>query len=648
METQYTPKVRLRVSDLTYREGYVLVSKRQFYVEKIDECGNDAVMLMVYAKGWLEVEIPTSFAIYNYVKHHLKDIYINISEDNNDHPHIDEHEINKVFSQLNKFCVENCQTSVVPKDLIYSDGKIIFSITIINNEKSKKKIKYKYTRKSENSKKEYEKIKRLVDFEAYSQIDINLMIYKDPQTLSKVSVFEFTEDSKTSCSSLSVLFDFDEEKILSYCSVTEEDNILEMLEERLSFEFININALHFEDGIVSYKNSFLNWKSSKETYNQYKPFVNLIIPVKREGDNLIINHRNTNKIENLFYGNIFVVKSINDLTFHDGKITIKYGKSKKVKTLVTDLSHKDYERIRQYVEYFSINLLVRIVNDKFEIVNYDEFIRIISVFSSYVETIPWENIIFGNNFYTIKSSNKQIESLNRANYNCKESYNFIKSYFAENLPEIKVLIKKGKIVKLFNKPKFLDVILKLKEAKNEFDIISDSDINRSFSDSLNLNKIQLLKNPIFKSKYFDFLIEFQLNGYKIIPAVEAVVHESNFNSNLEEDAFIFTVMNFDTSLVKLVFENINENRSTLVFVIEKENYMDLSEKIYNFMRDVDFVNKRSKIRNSPLINEPGIRRIYSVNHTYVDEWKCRIVDKRSISLLSASSLLRRDDAVEEL
>ena len=91
-----------------------------------------------------------------------------------------------------------------------------------------------------------------------------------------------------------------------------------------------------------------------------------------------------------------------------------------------------------------------------------------------------------------------------------------------------------------------------------------------------------------KSAYLNALVESQLKAKKIVPSIELLLHQ---NSESEEDAFIFTLGHYRNDMMRIVYENVNEARSTVVFVVRIEDYTKALMCIFNFMRSRE-VNKR--------------------------------------------------------
>ena len=85
----------------------------------------------------------------------------------------------------------------------------------------------------------------------------------------------------------------------------------------------------------------------------------------------------------------------------------------------------------------------------------------------------------------------------------------------------------------------------------------------SFNTCLEKSKY-LTDNEIkkYKSKYLNTLISLQNKNYKIIPIIETLTYK---NMVYIEDAFIFTICVKQNPIIRIIIENINPNRATIVF-----------------------------------------------------------------------------------
>ena len=244
--------------------------------------------------------------------------------------------------------------------------------------------------------------------------------------------------------------------------------------------------------------------------------------------------------------------------------------------------------------------------------------------------VPWETIEFCNGsvmFYSFRLNGRLIlKSRPPFIVNCKESkaiYNHIRKHFSTVLPLIKAYQRGADIVGLESKLHLLDAI-RILQSKQEFVEweTDESDINFSFSfeKSIKQDNDKILANlRLRKSAYFDYLSQAQIKGKNPVPCTEQLTHTNGIGQS--EDVFIFSVKSFYNNDVKLVFENVNEARSTIVFEVIANMYEKALRCIFDFMRSDEY-NKRQRLHYKKFnFQNHGIIRYYFINHTTVNEWK---------------------------
>jgi hypothetical protein len=69
-----------------------------------------------------------------------------------------------------------------------------------------------------------------------------------------------------------------------------------------------------------------------------------------------------------------------------------------------------------------------------------------------------------------------------------------------------------------------------------------------------------------------------------------------------------------------VHENVNPDRSTLLFIVKKESYEISIRYIYDFLQGTD-INKRSGIREKSIICFGGIVYYDAIDHDEINTWK---------------------------
>ena len=121
----------------------------------------------------------------------------------------------------------------------------------------------------------------------------------------------------------------------------------------------------------------------------------------------------------------------------------------------------------------------------------------------------------------------------------------------------------------------------------------------------------------YKSKFIDYLITLQSKEYKVIPCVERLAH---LNADTSEYAFMFSI-ECNSGKVLIVHENVNPDRSTLLFLVNKETFNISIREIYDFLQSAE-INKRSSLREKSIeIEKAGILSYRSINHDELYSWK---------------------------
>ena len=124
----------------------------------------------------------------------------------------------------------------------------------------------------------------------------------------------------------------------------------------------------------------------------------------------------------------------------------------------------------------------------------------------------------------------------------------------------------------------------------------------------------------YKSKFIDFLVEHQMDEFKVVPVSENISHS---RSSFEEASFIFTAPSWDGRIF-IIIENINPDRSTLLFKVERDMYMTALHTIFDYIQS-DVINKRSAIRDGDIsFGSAGVVAYWTYNHDSYIDWKHRL------------------------
>lgn len=243
--------------------------------------------------------------------------------------------------------------------------------------------------------------------------------------------------------------------------------------------------------------------------------------------------------------------------------------------------------------------------------------------------LDWKDVYFQNGKYTFmpRIENVFLKSLTVKDSMILESYNYIRGYFKHKLPEVTWQYNiSTKEIKIINGIKFKNAILMIaqeyKQAIIEKREISNIRQNNQSASTLQaaLSKAKQMTAADFrkyKSKFIDFLISKQLDKFLVVPISEAFEYKNNSHT---EDAFLFSI-EADVDSVTVVLENVNPDRSTLIFEVLRNGYMNALNAIYIFIQGGS-INKRSEIRSHQInFKDHGIIRYRSVNHDDFYTWK---------------------------
>lgn len=244
--------------------------------------------------------------------------------------------------------------------------------------------------------------------------------------------------------------------------------------------------------------------------------------------------------------------------------------------------------------------------------------------------VPWETIEFCNGlvkFYPFRLNGALILKTRQPFIvSCRESkasYNHIKQHFVNVLPQIRAYQKGADIVGLESELHLHDAIRILQRKYESADWNSDDSaipFSASYKSSSNVDQDKVLANlRKRKSSYFNYLIQRQLKGNRIVPCTELMVHSDGIGDS--EDAFIFCLSSYSQDVIKLVFENVNEARATIVFEVTSVLAEKALRCLFDFMRSEE-CNKRQRLHYRKFnFQNYGVTRYYLVNHTTLGEWK---------------------------
>lgn len=241
--------------------------------------------------------------------------------------------------------------------------------------------------------------------------------------------------------------------------------------------------------------------------------------------------------------------------------------------------------------------------------------------------LDWNCVMFKNGYMVIYAhSNSGVKFTPQKSYisGLLESYNYLKKYLNDRLPPIRCEIQ-GMQLRIIDNINFSEALQQFARAARQGGIETGkngpstigSPLPMSFSQALSKAK-QMTPEDFqkYKSKYIDYLVTLQSSNYKVIPCVERLAHA---NSDNTEYAFLFSI-ECSSGKILIVHENVNPDRSTLLFLIEKNSYDRSIMSIYDFLQSAE-INKRSSIRERSISYHDGIIDYKSINHDDLSSWK---------------------------
>ncbi len=245
--------------------------------------------------------------------------------------------------------------------------------------------------------------------------------------------------------------------------------------------------------------------------------------------------------------------------------------------------------------------------------------------------LDWNSVMFKNGYMIIYAhSNSGVKFRPQKMYisGLLESFNYLKKYLNQRLPPIRCEIEKLGL-RIIDKINFDEAIQQFAVAarqgavfvkRNGSNAVS-SPSPMSFSQALSKAK-QMTPEEFkkYKSMYIDYLVTQQSKKYKVIPCVERLAYS---NSDNTEYAFMFSVECVSGKKL-IVHENVNPDRSTLLFLVKEADYDKSIREIYDFLQSAE-INKRSSLRDKSIeMKNAGIVSYRSINHDDLHSWKSTI------------------------
>jgi len=237
--------------------------------------------------------------------------------------------------------------------------------------------------------------------------------------------------------------------------------------------------------------------------------------------------------------------------------------------------------------------------------------------------LSWKYVTFANGYIYLYHPLHQNSShpLKYKMENSISAFNNIQSYFINRLTPISVQAKNGRIIKVLN---IEDVEFCIQKLTAKYKNRNNRVISRIPKQKIEKLTQEQITNHIhtYKSKYLDWLCSKQLPNYQIYYCLEI---KSNVNQQeKDEDAFIFTIQE-TKQMVTLVYENVLESRSSIVFKIRKNRLPNVIQEIHHFFSS-NSLNKRELIMQGNVSNELlfSLNTYWRIMHTNFNSWKSKI------------------------
>lgn len=209
--------------------------------------------------------------------------------------------------------------------------------------------------------------------------------------------------------------------------------------------------------------------------------------------------------------------------------------------------------------------------------------------------------------------------------NSLESFNYLRNYLNERLEPVRCSVVNQKLT-IVDNINFSKAIQQFAAAARQGLIRTDGrgrktigapspmSFNQAVSKAKSMTPEEFKK---YKSKYIDYLVDLQSEEYKVIPCVERLSHA---NSDVTEYAFMFSIK-CRSSNIMIVHENVNPDRSTLLFWVKERAYESAIREIYDFLQSAE-INKRSSLRGGSIdVGNAGVIRYKSINHDDIRSWR---------------------------
>ena len=242
--------------------------------------------------------------------------------------------------------------------------------------------------------------------------------------------------------------------------------------------------------------------------------------------------------------------------------------------------------------------------------------------------LDWKCVKFKNGYFVVVppvDESIKFKPLAISKPGVIESYNYLKEYLNDRLAPVRCSVEEMKLT-IYDTIRLDEAIAKFATASKQRTIKSTGTSStvriapQQMSFKQALSKAQQMTTEEFekyKSEYINHLVKLQSKKYKVIPCVERLSHA---NSDVTEYAFMFSI-ECRSGNIMIVHENVNPDRSTLLFWVKESTYNNTIREIYDFLQSAE-INKRSSLRGGSIdVGNAGVIKYKSLNHDYIRSWQ---------------------------
>lgn len=247
--------------------------------------------------------------------------------------------------------------------------------------------------------------------------------------------------------------------------------------------------------------------------------------------------------------------------------------------------------------------------------------------------LDWKCVKFKNGYFVVVppvDESIKFKPLAISKPGVIESYNYLKEYLNDRLAPVRCSVEEMKLT-IYDTIRLDEAIAKFATASKQRTIKSTGTSStvriapQQMSFKQAMSKAQQMTTEEFekyKSEYINHLVKLQSKNYKVIPCVERLSHA---NSDVTEYAFMFSI-ECRSGNILIVHENVNPDRSTLLFWVKGTAYDNAIREIYDFLQSAE-INKRSSLRGGSIdVGNAGVVRYKSINHDDIWSWRKALRD----------------------